>query len=45
MIIRKIEIKDSEKYLNMLKQLDNETTVDLSYRIGQLTIYILSRTR
>ena len=26
MIIRKIEIKDSEKFLNMLKQLDNETT-------------------
>lgn len=25
MIIRKIEIKDSEKFLNMLKQLDNET--------------------
>lgn len=26
MIIRKIKIKDSEKFLNMLKQLDNETT-------------------
>jgi len=26
MIIRKIETKDSEKFLNMLKQLDNETT-------------------
>lgn len=25
MIIRKVEIKDSEKFLNMLKQLDNET--------------------
>lgn len=25
MIIRKIEIKDSERFLNMLKQLDNET--------------------
>ena len=25
MIIRKVEVKDSEKFLNMLKQLDNET--------------------
>ena len=34
MFIRKIEIKDSEKFLNMLKQLDNETT-NMMYEPGE----------
>lgn len=34
MIIRKIEIRDSEKFLNMLKQLDNET-INMMWEPGE----------
>lgn len=34
MIIRKLKVKDSEKFLNMLKQLDNETK-NMMYEPGE----------